>query len=65
VPAKTWVAAGSKLLVKDLSDKRHLRAAFQRLRMTWILVVASVVPLYAIPVKLQAMYEATRGSPYC
>jgi hypothetical protein len=50
--------------VKDLSDERHLRAAFRRLRMTWILVVASAVPLYAIPVKLQAMYEARSWPSY-
>jgi hypothetical protein len=48
--------------VKGFGEKRYVRAAFRRLRMTWILMVASAVPLYAIPLKFQVMYEA-RGWP--
>jgi hypothetical protein len=50
--------------VKDVSKKHYDHAAFRRLRMTWILVMASAMPLYALPLKFQVMYEARGWPPY-
>lgn len=48
----------------SLSDQHQPLPTFGLPRLTWILVLASAVPLYALPLLFQAMYEA-RGWPAC
>ena len=52
--------------MKDCSfnDKTLIRAVFRQPRTTWILLLASAVPLYAIPLLFQAIYEARRWPSY-
>lgn len=54
--------ARSLAVSEPLVDHRGIRAALRRSRATWILLLANALPLYALPLAYQALYE-TRAWP--